>query len=111
MTIGRNAGLSDEKMEAVRLVIGRAIVNTDFRTSKLYRAVVTARTRLRDIEHRHEHMLDEGPAHHRGVGREYAAVVQDHTNAVMAWLSALETQGREEEMAPLPLEAEDQTAA
>ena len=79
------------------------IVNTGFRESKLYRAVVAARTRLRDIEEKHEHTLDAGAANSRGVGREYAAAVQDHTNAVMAWLSALEmTHGREEDVEAAP---------
>ena len=87
-------------------------MNTDFRASKLYRAVVAARTRLRDIEERHEHMLDGVPAHQRGVGREYAAAVQDHTNAVMAWLSALETtQGREEDLERVPEREVDETAS
>jgi hypothetical protein len=83
-------------------------VNIDFRATKLYRAVVAARTRLRGIEEKHEHLLDERLANHRGVGREYAAAVQDYTNAVMAWLSALETQGRDGEPLPDPNEGLDQ---
>jgi hypothetical protein len=86
-------------------------VNTGFRETKLYRAVVAARTRLREIEEKHERMLDAGAANPRGVGREYAAAVQDHTNAVMAWLSALETTHcREEDTEPAAEEAADQMA-
>jgi hypothetical protein len=68
----------------------RVIVTTDFRANKLHRALVAARTRLRDVEERHEHLLEEGVARHHSVGREYAAAVQEYANAVMAWLVALE---------------------
>jgi hypothetical protein len=82
-------------------------VNSDFRATKLYRAVLAARTRLRDIEEKHERMLGEGVPNHLGIGREYAAAVQDYTNAVMAWLSALETQGSGGELVAAPEDAEE----
>jgi hypothetical protein len=75
-------------------------VTGDLRSTKLYRAVIAARSRLRMAEDKHEHVLDEGLANHRGVIREYAAAVQEYTNTVMAWLSSVETHGQSEE--PLP---------
>jgi hypothetical protein len=77
-------------------------VNGNLRSTKLYRAVIAARSRLRMAEDEHEHVLDEGIANQRGVIREYAAAVQEYTNTVMAWLSSVETHGQGEE--PLPEE-------
>jgi hypothetical protein len=82
-------------------------VNSDLRATKLYRAVVAARNRLRTAEDRHEHLLDEGSFHHRGAVREYAAAVQDYTNTVMSWLSSLETHGDGDDLLP---DAEEKTA-
>jgi hypothetical protein len=80
--------LPSYSQDAIGCII--VIVNTDFRANKLHRALVAARTRLRDVEERHEHLLEEGVARHHSVGREYAAAVQEYANAVMAWLVALE---------------------
>ena len=80
-------------------------MNGDLRSTKLYRAVVAARSRLRTAEDKHEHVLDEGLVNQRGVIREYAAAVQEYTNTVMAWLSSVETHGQGEE--PLVDEMEE----
>jgi hypothetical protein len=61
---------------------------------KLHHEVITARARLRDVEDRHERGLESGSrAEVVEIGREYAAAVQEHLHAVMAWLSWLKRHG------------------
>jgi hypothetical protein len=62
--------------------------------SRLRVEVVAARIRLRLLEQKHEQVLEHGsPSEVVEIGREYAAAVQAHTTAVMAWLSAIERYG------------------
>lgn len=44
------------------------------------------------MEERHDSLLASGSPEVNGIGLEYAAAVQEHTNAVMAWLIALHGQ-------------------
>ena len=75
-------------------------MNSDFRATKLYRTVVATRSRLRYMEERHDSLLAAGNPEAHSVGLEYAAAVQEHTNAVMAWLISLHGQRQRNETPP-----------
>ena len=72
-------------------------MSTDYRATKLYRAVASARSRLRFMEEKHDSLLAAGNPEVHSVSLEYAAAVQEHTNAVMAWLIALHGQRKRAE--------------
>jgi hypothetical protein len=62
--------------------------------SRLRVEVVSTRIRLRLVEHKHEQALDHGtPSEIIATGREYAAAMQAHSTAVMAWLISIEKYG------------------
>jgi hypothetical protein len=63
--------------------------------ARLYRSVTNARTRLKAVEEEYESRLRDDPMTPRGAGQEYAARVQEYSNAVMAWLRWLDTHGKE----------------
>lgn len=75
-------------------------MSTDYRATKLYRAVASARSRLRFMEEKHDSLLAAGNREVHSVSLEYAAAVQEHTNAVMAWLIALHGQRKRNETQP-----------
>jgi hypothetical protein len=61
---------------------------------RLHECVITARSRLRDVEDRHERGLESGSRTEVvEIGRGYAAAVQDYLHAVIAWLSWLKRNG------------------
>ena len=61
----------------------------------LYRSVTDARTRLKAVEEEYESRLRDDPMTPCAAGEEYAARVQEYSNAVMAWLGWLHTHGKE----------------
>jgi hypothetical protein len=64
--------------------------------SRLRVEVVSARIRLQLIEQQHERALVLGsPPEVAEIGREYAAAIHEHSNAVMAWLSSIAKYGYE----------------
>lgn len=75
-------------------------MNSDYRATKLYRAVAAARSRLRFMEEKHDSLLAAGNPEVSRVSLEYAAAVQEHTNAVMAWLVVLHGQRQRAENPP-----------
>ena len=75
-------------------------MNSDYRATKLYKAVAAARSRLRFLEEKHDSLLAAGNPEVSRVSLEYAAAVQEHTNAVMAWLVVLHGQRQRSETRP-----------
>ena len=63
--------------------------------ARLYSSVTNARTRLKAVEEEYESRLRDDPMTPRAAGQEYAARVQEYSNAVMAWLRWLDTHGKE----------------
>jgi hypothetical protein len=61
----------------------------------LYSSVTNARTRLKAVEEEYESRLRDDPMTPHAAGQEYAARVQEYSNAVMAWLRWLDTYGKE----------------
>jgi hypothetical protein len=62
--------------------------------SRLRVEVVSTRILLRLVEQKHEQVLEHGsPSEVLAVGREYAAAIQAHSTAVMAWLISIEKYG------------------
>jgi hypothetical protein len=61
----------------------------------LYSSVTNARARLKAVEEEYENQLRDDPMTPHAAGQEYAARVQEYSNAVMAWRRWLDTHGKE----------------
>jgi hypothetical protein len=66
-------------------------MSIDLRNHPLYAEVITERGRLKELEATFSTFIDNGSVD-LTVGRQYAAAVQAYTQAVMTWLSWIETE-------------------
>lgn len=66
-------------------------MTSNLQNHPLYVEVIAERVRLRELETRFAALVDKGFVD-LAVGREYAAAVQAYTQAVMTWLSWIETE-------------------
>ena len=66
-------------------------MSNDLRHHPRYQDVTAERIRMRELEARFGMLIDNGSVD-LAVVREYAAAVQSYTQAVMSWLSWIETE-------------------